>query len=215
MKKYIKYIIASIVLVFVIVFLLLFFNIPRINYTLDTSKNEYYVSGVYGNSKSYKIEKEINGIKVTKIGVRAFYNKSNLEEIVLPDNVNYISRLAFSECKNLKNINLDKINVIERNAFSYDTNLDNITISAINIGASSFYKCSSLCNLSLNDGIITIGDMAFAGTKITKVSIPRSVKELGNNVFYECYALANINVYGANLLGNDYLKSLNIVNYIG
>jgi hypothetical protein len=40
--------------------------------------------------------------------------------------------------------------------------------------------------------VTRIGDGAFGGSSITHITIPNSVKSLGENVFYECYDLETI-----------------------
>lgn len=195
--------------------LALYFNIPRLTYRYIQEADVYYVSRVYGNAKKYEIPSEYKEKPVAGIGERAFYRHSRLEEVVLPESVKTIERLAFSECGSLRSISLDAVDTIVRNAFSYCKSLDNLTVSAKNIGASAFFKCSSLSDITLLEGIENIGSMAFYGTGLVQFSIPRSVKVLEGDCFTACFALRDINVYGSNLKNNEYLKTLNIVNYIG
>lgn len=217
LKKYKKvYIItASIIIFCFILFLILFFNIPRLSYKYVETYDAYYVDKAYGNAKKYEIPDTYKNKEVIGIDTRAFYKHSNLREVILSDNIVVIERLAFSECKKLESINLDKVEIIYRNAFSYCSKLNDITLNATDIGASAFYKCESLNTLKLNEGIDSIGSMAFSHTILQNVTIPRSVTELGSDCFYGCYALQNIKVQGSNLKNNDYLKTLNIVTYIG
>lgn len=214
MKKHLI-IIIPVISFLIILSLILFFNIPRAIYKLDKENDTYYVSKVYGNSKTYEIKSEYKGKPVTSIGERAFYKQSNLRNIELPASINKISRLAFSECKKLQSINLENVLEIERNAFSYCVSLNDLEIGAKYIGASAFYKCESLDNVILLDGVLDIGSMAFSTTAIKKISIPRSCLYVRNDCFYDCFKLENINVYGYNLKYSEYLKTLKIVTYIG
>lgn len=199
----------------IILFLVLYFNIPRLTYGYNEKEDSYYVKAVYGNAKTYEIADTYKEKPVTCIGVRAFYKQTKLVELKLPDSIKIIERLAFSECSRLEGINLESVQTIYRNAFSYCESLNNIEISAEEVGASSFYKCSSLNTVKLNSPMRNIGSMAFAETNIKDISIPRSVKALGTDCFYGCFALKNINVYGPNLKSNEYLSTLAIVTYIG
>ena len=53
-------------------------------------------------------------------------------------------------------------------------------------------------------GIIKIGDHAFKGnTLITKIVLPDSVKEIGNDAFSECSALENVSAAGVESIGED------------
>lgn len=214
MKKKIIYIITPICIL-ILVAIILFFNIPRVKYVYDEASDSYYVSKVYGNSKSYTISSSYNDKAVVGISDRAFYKKDRLEEIILPQSIKIINRLAFSECTNLKKINLENVVEIQRNAFSYCYNLDNLTLNAQKLGASVFYDCNKLKMIDLGNELLFIGSMAFSKTAIASINIPRSVTTLGDNCFSYCNNLANINVYGDNLKNNAYLRTLKIVNYIG
>ena len=93
----------------------------------------------------------------------------------------------------------------------YDKSLKNITLSAKNIGASAFYKCTSLENIELNIGVKTIGSMAFSETKIKEIVIPNGVADVAVDAFIYCANLEKIVVKSKLLLENEYLKSLNNV----
>lgn len=216
LKKYWKYIIpiGGILLGFII-FLICFYNIPRLSYRYMKEADVYYVEKAYGNAKTYHIPDTYKEKNVVGIDTRAFYQHSNLRTIQLPESIKVIGRLSFSECKKLESINLENVETIYRNAFSYCSSLQSIEIGATDIGASAFFKCESLETVSLLEGMKSIGSMAFSSTKIQSISLPRSVESLGNDCFSSCFALKNINVYGKNLEKNSYLRSLNIVNYIG
>ncbi len=216
MKKKILMLAIPITIFIVIFSLLLFYNIPRIKYKYDSSTDSYFVDEVYGNAKVYEIKNEYNNKMVTTIGVRAFYNHSNLEEIILPTNVSLINRLAFSQCPKLKKINLENVKDISRNAFDNDISLTEIKLdNLINLGASAFLNCPlDKVDFSNNNCLLSIGSMCFMNSKIKEINIPRSCKTIGEDCFYNCKNLIQINVYGSLLKNNDYLKSLDIVNYI-
>lgn len=196
-------------------FLILFFNIPRLTYGYNEKEDSYYVKNVYGNAKTYEIADTYKEKPVTSIGVRAFYKQTNLVELELPNSIKVIERLAFSECGKLEKINLESVKMIYRNAFSYCESLNNIKLTAEDVGASAFYKCAALNTIELSSPMRSIGSMAFAETNLKDISIPRSVTFLGTDCFYACFALKNINVYGSNLKTNTYLSTLAIVTYIG
>ena len=55
------------------------------------------------------------------------------------------------------------------------------------IGARSFQGCSELCDIELNDGLITIGDNAFRDCKkLHSIQLPKSIQQVGSNAFYGC-----------------------------
>ena len=213
LKKYLKIFIPTGIALAIILFLILFFNIPRVTYKYVEEYDGYFVNNVYGNASTYEIKNEHKGKEVVGISTRAFFKKNKLKSISLPENIKIIDRLAFSECKNLERINLENVNTIYRNAFSYCNSLKDLNIGAEYIGASAFYKCENLKNVTLTN-TLSIGSMAFSETKIKNIILPKSVIEVGSDCFYNCFLLENISVYGNNLKDNVYLKTLNIVTYI-
>lgn len=186
--------------------IVLFYFYPRVHYSYSEDTNTYCVSKVYGNARRYEVKNNINGIDVTFIDERAFQYKNNVEEVILPDTVSVIKKLAFSDCTNLRSINLDKVNSIERNAFSYCTNLNNI-ITKASIGGSVFYKCENLTSIDLLDGALSIGTMAFSYTSIEEISLPSTLRNVYIDAFKYSSKLKTINAYSS-LSSNSYLLSI-------
>jgi hypothetical protein len=61
------------------------------------------------------------------------------------------------------------------------------------IGASSFYRCTSLTWVSIPNSVTNIGLRAFQGsTSLTSISIPDSVLSMGSTCFGSCSSLTNI-----------------------
>lgn len=108
-----------------------------------------------------------------EIGKRAFYSCKNLSEVVITeDNIEYIAPEAFD---NTELINGDEI-IIGQTLLKYSTN---ITTADITVGNGRTIK--------------TIASGAFSGCKnINKITIPSSVKFIGDNVFNGCGELKEI-----------------------
>ena len=54
-------------------------------------------------------------------------------------------------------------------------------------------KCISLPTVTIPDGVVSIGDGAFAFChKLTTIFLPASVMKMGEDVFYDCNALQEI-----------------------
>ena len=84
--------------------------------------------------------------KLTEIGVDAFYDCENLEDINIPDGVTRIGRSAFYCNVSLRKINIpSSVTYIAENAFAC-THLDSIDIPAgvTFIGRGAFWKCDRL-----------------------------------------------------------------------
>ena len=209
MKDRLRWIIPILICFMLAIFLVCYYFFkPRLKYVYDYNTSTYMVDYAYGNSKEYTIPAFYNGKKVVGINVRAFYKHSKLEKIVFENKeyIKQIKRLAFSECPNLKEIDLSSVDVIERNAFSYDTSLDNITLSCKNVGSSAFYKCTSLSNLTLNEGVMTIGTFAFSYCTFSEIKLPKSMSNVYENAFK--YESALKKVYGYYTLKGDYVTKL-------
>ena len=60
------------------------------------------------------------------------------------------------------------------------------------IGAKAFYEDSYLTNISIPNGVTTIGDFAFVYTSLGSVTIPDSVTSIGNGGFWNCGGLRSV-----------------------
>ncbi len=211
-KKHLAWVIGSVVVLGVLIFLICFENIPRITYQYDDKTDSYMVHRVYGNAKSYTILDTYKDKKVTKIGAKAFMNQTKLETVTLGCNIQEIERLSFSGCNRLKSIDLTNITIIGRNAFADCESLTSVTIYGADVYGGAFYGCKALEHVQLKD-TKTIGSYAFAETIVQSITIPASCMELGTDAFYECQALKEIIVYSSYLSKNDYLNQLSIVEF--
>lgn len=209
MKGKLRWILPLCAAFILILFLIGYYNLkPRLKYILDENTNTYLVSKAFGNSKKYVVPEKYNGKVVSGIDERAFFRHDNLEEIEFEkgSNITIIKKLAFSECRKLKKIDLSNVKTIERNAFSYDDELDDLTIGAENIGSSAFYKCISLKNITLKEGLKTVGAFTFSYNTFTSIKIPKSITKVYDDAFKYCDKLDKIEVYYS--FDNQYLKGL-------
>ena len=72
-------------------------------------------------------------------------------------------------------------------SFYYAT-LTNLTFGANvqSIGNSALYGCYSLLKLTLDPGLVTIGDSAFVTLNLTSFTLPAGVTSIGDYAFQEC-----------------------------
>lgn len=162
----------------------------KINYSYmdetDNSDYEYTLldDGTYcitkynGTSTVANVPMQINGILVTEIGNKAFYENKIVEEIVLPLSVVAIGDDAFTKCVNL----------------SKCTFTNNVS----KIGARALKGCTSLTSLSLPTSLSVISEEMIQGcTNLTKVIIGSKVTIIEKLAFSECKSLINVSMPGA------------------
>ena len=139
----------------------------------------------------------------------------------MPNSIVAIECGAFSECHNLKKINLpNKLLHIKDKCFYDCDNLKEISIpnSVTDISDRAFYKCNSLQSITFPENIKTIGEAAFALSGITNAIIPKSVKTISSNAFHECKNLEKVVINGDISVGNSCFamcKSLKSVEFNG
>jgi hypothetical protein len=112
------------------------------DYTYTTNNGNITITGYTGSGGAVTIPDNINGLAVTGIGMEAFYNRSSLSSVTIPNGVTSIGVWAFLRCTCLTNITIP----------------DSVT----SIGDSAFASCSSLTNVTIPSAVTNIGDFAFA-----------------------------------------------------
>jgi hypothetical protein len=155
----------------------------------------------------------INGLPVTVIGQRAFFNCQLITSITLPTSIKTLSSDAFSHCSGLSSFTVPSgVTSIHGNIFVGCSNLSLISVSSSNTQYSSldgilYNKTrTSLITIPesksgaivLPSGLTTIGESSTVGrNRITSVSIPASVTSILSTFGY-CRMLASITVDTAN-----------------
>lgn len=115
------------------------------------------------------IETFSGGKNLTRIGMKAFDNCSELKKVDLPTGITEIGYGAFAACAQMTEINIPN------------------TVKTI--GATAFTACASLKDVTLPDGLITIGGAAFTFcVSLEHIYFPASVVDVdaamvsGNNL---------------------------------
>ena len=137
---------------------------------------------------------------VTSIGVEAFYNCTNLEEVTFAEGsqLETIGDAAFSGCKSLTSIEIPaSVTSIGNYAFNNCTSLTGIKIpaSVTSIGRYAFHSCSGLQMVTFGEKsqLTAIGAYAFEGcTSLTSIGIPASVTFIGDHAFLSCTGLQTV-----------------------
>ena len=164
-----------------------------------------------------------NSIK--SIGIRAFSWCSALTSIVLKGGLENIESYAFEYCLGLENISLpNSLMTIGQNAFYNTQWYKNQPNGGVYVG-NVFYKYKGdipqNTSFVIKEGTVSISPYAFVKENyhedysLVSVSIPNSVKVIGEGVFYRCRALTSIvipaGVTTIETLAFDYCKALKSV----
>lgn len=107
--------------------------------------------------------------EVTFIGVKAFYDCSELTELTRPNSLTSIGTSAFQGCSGLTSLSLPQVTTILSCALQ---------------------GCSGLTSLTLPNSLTSIDYKAFDGCSgLTEVTLPYSLTSIGEYAFYGCRKL--------------------------
>ena len=157
-----------------------------------------------------------------KVGTSMFENCTSLNNVVIPETVEvlegYYSAKTFANCTGLTNVTLNNSAVVSQ-MFAGCSNLSNVILNdnVKSIGNQAFNGCTSLKSINLNkvekidslafyksgiegeiilpSTVTSIGSKAYQETKITKITIPASVKKIdftSEKLFNGCKNLTDI-----------------------
>jgi len=148
------------------------------NFTYEVYNNAYIkITGYNGTEHTVTIPEKIDGKSVTIIGENAFYQKTEMSEILLPSSIETIESGAFYRCYALTSVTIPKtVTQIGSGAFFRCNSLQNIIVDAEN---------STYCNI---DGILFTKDKTKLhtypeGKTETQYTIPNSVTKIDDSAF--------------------------------
>ena len=145
---------------------------------------------------------------VTEIRDSAFYYCTNLKELVIPKKLTNIGTNTFGNCSGLASIKVDSGNTTydsrdncnaliktASNSLILGCNTTIIPNSVTSIGASAFYSCSGLKNITIPDSVTSIGNYAFYGCSVlTNVTLGNGLISIGSSAFQSCAKLTSITI---------------------
>lgn len=150
-----------------------------------------------------------NGAPVYGIADEAFIGDEGIKRVVLPASYRTIGTSAFAGCVNLEEVVVPEgcaLTTIGANAFGvlrddYGVIVDSSCCAKLTslrlpdtvtrVGAFAFYNCAGLVLDGIPDGLTSIEQYAFAGTKINDVSLANVVK-IEEGAFYTCADLDTV-----------------------
>ncbi len=142
------------------------------------------------------IKKVIMPSTLRYIGSQAFYS-SEIEELQLNEGLEYIGFIAFQYCKNLKEVTIPSTIDVnpymdqgQTSIFNGCTGLTKAVVKCKILCSSAFYSCTSLSDVTLEEGLEEIMDMAFAayGTTmaLSQLTFPSTLKKMDHSIFQFC-----------------------------
>lgn len=132
-------------------------------------KDLYFSQGISTLTRTL-LAANINPIEyLSRIPYCYLYGDSNITHFVIPNKIEFVDSEAFANCSQLYDV-----------IFGTD-------VSVIYYGA--FENCTELTNVTLNDGLLEIGQYAFRNTNIEKLFIPATVRSIDVQAFPELITL--------------------------
>ena len=124
------------------------------------------------------------------------------------ENTKCIAGGCFSGCKNFSKINIPStVKYIGDSAFYDCSSLSQLTLNEglEIIEKQAFNKCQKLKSVTIPNSVNTLGDYAFAyDSGLTSITIPDSVTIIGEDAFYKCTSLSSVTIgSGLTSVGDD------------
>lgn len=184
------------------------------------SDNTATITHYYGKETEVTIPAELDGFIVVRVGGGAFSDNTTLKSVIISDGVTSIGRSAFKWCQALSSVVIpDSVTSIGAAAF-YGTPwlfdqeqreqsdwlelgnggqyvyIGEETVVTVPAEMKRFdFTESKIEQVTLSDGIKSIGDSAFSGcTDLSSVVIPGSITQIGNDVFSNCHKMVSVTI---------------------
>ena len=165
-----------------------------------TKANEFLTDG--------NIPAELDGRKVTSIGMDAFLDCASLKTVVIPEGVESVEYSAFWNCARLESISIpasvvymDRAPIVHcRNLKTIDISPDNPALEMSN-GALVSKQSGTLVYVldhkdtgtyTVSQGIKQIGECAFENCAFSGISLPEGITDIGDQAFSQCENLTDL-----------------------
>ena len=126
---------------------------------------------------------------VTSIGNSAFYMRSGLTSVTIPNSVTSIGESAFSGCNGLTSVHISDLGAWCKISFV------EISSNPLYYAHHLYLDGNEITDLVIPNGLTSIGDYAFeGGSGLTSVTIPNSVTNIGGMAFYNCTGLTSVTI---------------------
>lgn len=168
-----------------------------------------------GNIVTPKLEipAELEGKKVSAIGMNAFTGNNVITDLVIPEGVKSLDWYCFNTCENLETVTLpDSLEFIDSWAFERCSKLKTINVPAnvTRINGGAFAQNSSMTSITCDpanknyvsvDGVLFTKDMkelvAYPGGIQGEYTVPATVNHIGDAAFYGALGLDSVTILGS------------------
>lgn len=179
-----------------------------LEYSYSDPEGGYVITSYNGDESEVVIPPQIDGINVLRIKEGAFSYCKSLQYVVIPGIVYEIGEAAFWECTNLNEIVIEEgVLKIGRSVFSGCSSLHTVDIpdTVTEIGDYAFNGCTRLTQLTLGKGLEIIRQRPFANCSLLKhvffTGTSEEWKRIGKNTLWnsnsriECIVCSDTTLY--------------------
>jgi hypothetical protein len=168
------------------------------DFKVTVANGEVTITKYTGSGGDVVIPARIQGLPVTAIGDRAFYECTSLTSVSMSSGLTYIGERAFYKCTGLTSVSIP----------------DGVT----SIGRDAFWDCTDLTSISIPASVTSIGDHAFLGCDgLTSITVlAAQPPKVGKYSFKESTTVIHVPDIPAYLEADGWKKYAgNIVNMEG
>ena len=204
------------------------------NYSYTIQDGKCTIISYSGEETVVTVPAVIDGAQVTGIDQNAFAANLTIEKVILPEGLQSIGMWAFCDCENLQEIVLpstlvlintgafsntgliscelpDGLQYMGMSVFGECHHLQTVSIPAtvgtlpdpangkpayeMTLANWTFSRCTSLTTVTVSDGITAIGEGCFSECyHLKNVNIPSSIQQIGSDAFSMCLSLEEISL---------------------
>ena len=163
-------------------------------YELNSNGTAYIVTGIGTCEDSVVYIPEVyNGLRVTEIARRAFYDCATMTEITIPASITTIGTQIFYKAENLHTVYYNSTYGSSDNPFFSQSSVKKIVFGGKTVPGYILYDRTVAVDVVVSNNVTSIGGSAFEGCKgLNSIVIPDSVTSIGSSAFSGCKGLKDV-----------------------